>query len=118
MSQVNGSPDITKVGGLDVPIVGVQPVLPTVVYDSDGNIVGGDNPLTVKKQPLDLLLATDSSDSNLQYIGYAEIGSLTGGAVWQIFRIDGTTGTKKGWADSNANFDNIWDDRESLTYSQ
>ena len=53
----------------------------------------------------------------LTYIGNAAIGSATSAAVWQIKRLDETSGLIKLWADGNANFDNIWDNRASLSYS-
>lgn len=54
---------------------------------------------------------------NLTYIGNAAIGASASGSVWQIKRLDATSGLIKLWADGNDNFDNIWNDRESLTYS-
>lgn len=59
----------------------------------------------------------DSTDANLQYVGIADPGSLTSAAVWKIFRVDCTTGTIITWADGNDNADNIYDNRESLSYS-
>jgi len=53
----------------------------------------------------------------LTYIGNAVIGSATSGALWQIKRLDSTSGLIKLWADGNDNFDNIWDNRASLSYS-
>lgn len=51
------------------------------------------------------------------YIGKAEIGSAEGSAVWQIKRIDETSGMKILYADGNINFDNIWSNYASLSYS-
>lgn len=53
---------------------------------------------------------------SLTYIGNAAIGSATSVAVWQIKRL-ATPGLTKLWADGNDNFDNVWDNRESLSYS-
>ncbi len=53
----------------------------------------------------------------LTYIGNAVIGSATSAAVWQIKRLDATAGLIKLWADGNDNYDNIWDNRASLSYS-
>lgn len=52
----------------------------------------------------------------LTYIGNAPIGSATSAAVWQIKRLE-TPGLTKLWADGNDNFDNVWDNRASLSYS-
>ena len=54
------------------------------------------------------------------YRGEAVPGSLTSGAVWRIRKIvvnptDGDTSTT--WADGDSEFDNIWDNRLSLSYS-
>lgn len=62
-------------------------------------------------------LATDSGDANIEYVGKAIPGSATSAAVWQISRIDNTTGLVLEFADGNSSFDNIWDNRESLSYS-
>lgn len=55
----------------------------------------------------------------LIYKGWAAVGSLTSSPLWRIQKIvigfdDDVTKT---WADGDAEFDNIWDNRLSLTYS-
>jgi len=62
-------------------------------------------------------IATDSGDANIEYIGKAVPGTATSAASWQIRKLDSTTGTVMTWADGNNDFDNIWDNRESLSYS-
>lgn len=59
-------------------------------------------------------LATSGS---VTYVGKAAIGSSSASSVWQIKKIDETSGTVITWADGNSSFDNIWDNRASLTYS-
>jgi len=59
----------------------------------------------------------DSGDANLTYIGNAVIGSSEASAVWQIKRLDATTGLIKLWRDGNDNFDNAWSTREAGSYS-
>lgn len=49
------------------------------------------------------------------YIGNAAIGSAESASVWQIKVLD-TPGLTKLWADGNDNFDNVWDDRATVTY--
>lgn len=62
--------------------------------------------------------AIDEVNANLTYIGFAKLGSLTSAAVWQIFRIQKTGGvTLIQYADGDTRYNNIWDDRGSLTYS-
>jgi hypothetical protein len=52
---------------------------------------------------------------NYIYLGEATPGSLTSESVWRIKRFDKNNNIFL-FADSNNNFDNIWDDRGSLTY--
>lgn len=60
----------------------------------------------------------DESDSTYTYVGEAAFGSLDGNPVWRIKRIENTgVLTKIRWADGNSDFDNVWDNRVSLTYS-
>lgn len=63
------------------------------------------------------LLLLDESASPITYIGLAALGSDTSQAVWQIKKIDETSGIEITFADGNADFDNIWDNRASLTYT-
>jgi hypothetical protein len=65
---------------------------------------------------LNELCLDDTSTANVTYVGIAVIGSATSAAVWRIKKIDETTGLVITWADSNSNFDNIWDNRTSLVY--
>lgn len=50
----------------------------------------------------------DFTTTNVTYIGKSVIGSAVGSAVWQIQKIDETTGMVITWADGNSNFDNVW----------
>ena len=63
--------------------------------------------------------ARDSINSNLIYIGRSNsILSDTSVAEWRIYRYDSEAGTiVLIYADGNQNFDNVWDNRESLIYS-
>lgn len=82
------------------------------VIDPQGNIVdfGGSSNWAVRTN-------IDSGDSNIEYVGKAVIGAVTSGAVWQIIKIDETTGTVITWADGDEDFNNIYDNREALSYS-
>lgn len=59
----------------------------------------------------------DDASATITYVGKAPQGGLTSDAAWQIKRItvSGTTTTIE-YADSDDNYDNIWDSRSSLTY--
>ena len=60
----------------------------------------------------------DEPDANTTYIGTAKIGAVTSEAIWQIIKVtvSGNTETIT-YADGNDDFDNVWDDRATLTYS-
>ena len=62
---------------------------------------------------------SETASPTITYLGSSRPGSATSAAAWRISRItfDGSgnyTGQK--WADGNGNYDNIWDNRASLTY--
>jgi len=60
----------------------------------------------------------DEASSTVSYVGKAAPGTAETAAAWKISRITVTgTVTKIELADGNANYDNIWDNRASLTYS-
>ena len=58
----------------------------------------------------------DTSTSPVIYVGKAPIGSTTSGEVWQIAKLDTSSGLIKTWA-GNAGFTQIWDNRVGLTYN-
>lgn len=53
----------------------------------------------------------------ITYVGLASPGAATSAAVWQIKRVDETAGVTILWADGNTLFDNVWNNRASLSYS-
>lgn len=60
----------------------------------------------------------DGVGGGITYVGKAVAGASTASAVWQIQRLtESGADTTVQWADGNGNFDNIWDNRLSLTYS-
>lgn len=75
------------------------------------------NAVPTASQAFSTRITTDSGDANVTYIGKAAVGSLTSAAVWQIQQVDETSGTVITWADGDSDFNNVWDNRESLTYS-
>lgn len=62
-------------------------------------------------------VVNNSGDANITYIGRAIIGSSTSDPVWQMKKVDNNSGTSVTWADGNDDYDNIWDNRESVSYS-
>ena len=69
--------------------------------------------------PMSLRYDQDADPATYAYLGTAVPGTNTNAALWRIqkltFSPDGDVVAT--WADGNANFDNIWDNRASLTYS-
>ena len=82
------------------------------VFDSKRKIIDPAIDSTLAVQ-----VAEDSGDSNLLYVGEADPNTATSASAWRIKLIDSTTGVIITWADGDTNFDNKWDDRESLTYT-
>lgn len=91
--------------------VRIRPEFPTNM-----TVKTGSTPVETTETTYDVLIATDSVDSNIQYIGKALPGSATSAAVWQIKEVDESSGTQFRLADGDSSFDNIWDNRESLSY--
>ena len=72
---------------------------------------------TLTRSDVDTRTLIDSVDSNTTYIGEAKFEAATSDAVWQITKIlEAGTLTSILTADSDLRFDNIWDNRTSLTY--
>lgn len=122
-------------GGNNVPTVnGGVPVVNLDGTPIAGGSSGGDVNITeVNGSPFSLgqkgqaasLPITNSTDtlridqvsSTLTYIGSAIAGSATSAAVWQVKKIDSSSGTSILFADGDIGYDNVWDDRGSLSYS-
>ena len=64
-----------------------------------------------------LALRYDEVDANTAYLGLAPINSANSAPVWQIKKLDYSTGVDVRWADGNQSFDNVWDNRASLNYT-
>lgn len=104
---------------------------PVQVYDKNGKLVDWDKLTRSEGRPtagmfdLDILNALtrnytirfDNSAYPISYVGKADIGSATSSPLWQIFKLDETSGAITTFADGNASFDNVWDNRTSLSYS-
>ena len=84
------SPKATKVGGLKVP-----------------HVFSGSEPESVR---------IDDA-TTYQYFGYAAIGSTEGSSVWKICRLTAANPPALLWADGNSDYDNVWTNRASLTYT-
>ena len=66
-------------------------------------------------------IRTDEQVAGTTYIGRAQPGTATSAARWQVSRAVETTSlpitTTVTWADGDAAYDNIWDNRTALSYS-
>jgi len=78
----------------------------------------GENTIVYTMEPLyDQII--DETDPDCIYVGLAEVGTKTNEPKWRIKRIKKVDNiTYIGWADGDLNFDNIWDSRASIEYSQ
>lgn len=69
-------------------------------------------------QDVPLKTIIDEASATVTYIGVAHPSATTAQALWRIKKIDSTTNpTTIFFADANDNFDNVWDNRASLSYS-
>lgn len=95
--------------GSEIETQGVT--LPTPVQNFSYSSGGGG------RVKVDYETIVDEASASIIYVGYALPGNVTSSAVWKIKRIQ-VVGTETiiGYADSNAFFDNVWDDRASLSY--
>lgn len=62
---------------------------------------------------------TDFVGDDIIYKGEAAVGSLTSAAAWRIRKLilSSDNDVSETWASGNANFDKVWDDRVSLSYT-
>lgn len=74
--------------------------------------------LDVETQPSLVVEKIDQASATVTYIGQAAPGTATSAAGWRIQRmsVSGTVTTFE-YADGDLSFNNIWDNRASLTYS-
>lgn len=91
-----------------------------IFKDSTGNLsyptLDPQGHLPVISQPYAIQI-DDVTTPNITYIGKAYPGASTASAVWQISKIDSTSGTNITWAAGSSNFNQVYDSRASLAYS-
>ncbi len=78
-----------------------------VAANSAGGVVGGGS------SSVSYITMMDDTGTYL-YVGEAVPGTSTSSANWRIRRVADTSVL---YADGNSNFDNVWDNRTSLSYS-
>ncbi len=103
------------------------------VVNPDGTTIGGQSDgLTdaeLRASPIDVqgtfysttaqyaVIADNKTTGGVIYIGYADAGTATSAASWRIKKVDISNYPVITWADGDTNFNNVFDDRVSLTYS-
>lgn len=78
---------------------------------------GSGNAVLPVSNTLAVRYLVDSVTATTFYLGKASPGTATSSATWQIAKIDESSGTVVTWCDGDTEFNNIWDNRESLSYS-
>lgn len=58
-----------------------------------------------------------TSTADTIYVGWAMPGTLTSAASWRIKKVNTSSGAVTTWASGTIEFNKIWDNRTSLTYS-
>lgn len=85
-------------------------------HGAAGDVSNGRRLKYTQNVPLKKII--DEASATVTYIGEAVPSATTSQALWRIKKIDSTTNpTTVFFADANDNFDNVWNDRSSLTYS-
>lgn len=59
----------------------------------------------------------DEASATITYVGEANPGTAASAASWRIKRLDSTSGLLVTWAEGDSDFDKVWDDRASYSYS-
>ena len=57
-----------------------------------------------------------TTTANTIYVGAAPVNSSNADPVWQMKKITTTNGADVTWADGDGNYNNVWDNRASLSY--
>lgn len=74
--------------------------------------------VTANSTSIEYKTMIDEASSTVTYIGKAAAGGSLSSAIWQIKRLSVSGNvTTIDHADGNTNYDNIWDNRASLSYS-
>ena len=88
------------------------------ILDENLQPISNGNPLPVEVIGTTVFATRiDEASATVTYVGKAATGTATSSALWQVQKIDTSSGTVITWADGNGLFDNIWDNRATLSYS-
>lgn len=113
----NGNEDTIWNGGISgTTITDVGGKLSLDVNVTDITLSANNDSMETRSLAMKTLV--DEASSTVTYVGEAAVGSSLSTALWRIKRL-----TQSGtvllieWADGDSNFNNIWDNRASLSYS-
>ena len=113
---------VLETGGSAVEVT--NQVTELAVYDESASVLeviesGPQTIIQVGAEEVEYAKRVDFITDDEFYKGEAAAGSADSAAAWRIqhtvIGVDGDVDTK--WADGNTNFDNVWDDRLTLSYS-
>jgi len=116
VSVKNDVPSPRSVKILTPPAIHVQISSPRAPVVST---IGVQGPQGLSEDNMAFAKRTDFVGADLLYKGEAYPGTLTSQAGWRIRRItfDEQGNLVEEWANGNSKFDQVWDDRASLSYS-
>lgn len=82
-------------------------------------IQGEQGPIGTWEDQVPYAKKVDFAGESVIYTGVAEVGSATSSPLWRISKttLETDDDVTIEWADGNANFDNIWDNRLALVYA-
>lgn len=77
----------------------------------------GTTPWVVSGGSSSYTLYLEEASATITYIGEADPGSATSASTWRIKRLDSSSGLVVTWANGTADFDKVWNNRASYSYS-
>ena len=87
--------------------------------DVTAQAIGGNRfALDVLSSAKEEAIRLDDAGGGITYVGWAIPGSITSSAIWKLMRMTESSGDLTiEWADGNVSYDNVWNNRASLSYS-
>lgn len=80
-------------------------------------VTQGTTPWIVSSSSTPYNVFLDEASATITYVGEAEPGTSAASALWRIKRLDSTSGLLITWADGDSDFDKVWNDRATYSYS-
>jgi hypothetical protein len=91
-----------------------------ITFELDGiGVPGPQGPPGLAEEDVVYAKRVDFITDSLLYKGEAEVGALTSAAVWRVRRltIGSDNDVTEEWANGNADFDKVWDNRAGFSYT-